>query len=231
MNTEKHIVYEILNIVKNHEHNNDEPVTERLMRGYLKTFRPDMIRKYYKNGINVTDECSQTLVLTPDKKGTEYQVEIPKIIRMDFGSGMSISFGGLMVPIVDLEQYELSKLNPFGSRNIQAKAVGQKLTLFTPKIDECMNVNKPLFNVLVGIEKGNVPDVIIQAILTDPSDDPNYDWENDIYPFPSEKEHELVAQIIRQVFGISTQMKKDEIQNGRADNIIYQDEFNINGGN
>jgi hypothetical protein len=38
---------------------------------------------------------------------------------------------------------------------------------------------------------------------------------------------ELKSQIAFKEFQLTTQYKKDEIQNARQDNVIYQNEFNI----
>lgn len=227
MNTEKHIVYEIFNALRKHEHNNDEPVSERLMRGYVKSFRGDLIRKYSKNGININDECRQTMSLILIKNGKNiYSAKIPKTIRLDNNSGISVLGPGVVIPVVDNEQFELSKRNPFGRKNPFCKTVHDDLTVYIPDLSTCTEYGTPLYNFIQSHSKN----IAVTAVFADPSDVPGYDWENDIYPFPAEKEFELIYQILRQIFGISEQMPKDEIQNARADRIIYQNEYNVNGG-
>lgn len=231
MNTERHIVYELINIIRNHEHNNDEPVTERLMRGYLKTFRSDFIRKHYKDEMNIADECFQVLQLPMVRKNpTEFTGGVPKIIRLKNHSGFTIYINNSTVPIVDSEQYQLSKNNPLGKQNFFGKTEGSQLTIFQPKTSRKLSHNSPLLENIQSALSDNST-FTLSAILTDPSDDPNYDWENDVYPFPSEKESELIVTILRQVFGISFQFKPDQIQNASSDNITYHENLQVNGGN
>lgn len=228
MNTEKHIVYEMIEIISNHEYNNDQPVNERVMRMHLKSFRPDMIRKLYKDGVNVNDECVQITpkILSKTLNQYEFECHIPKIIRLDKNAGLAVTAEGIQIPVIDEEKYFLSKKNPFNKKGIFAKAVNDKLTVFVPDPMMCNHKNESIMKFILDKQKR----ITLNAILSDPSDNPNYNWEENIYPFPSEKEHELISQVLRQVFGISVQMKKDEVQNNRADKINYHEEYNVNGG-
>lgn len=227
MNTERHIVYQIMNIVRNHEHNNDEPITERLMRAYLKTHRSESIRKAYKNGTSNFDECIQNVSINLENNGNEFSGKIPKIIRLTNNSGFGLSINGHSVPVVDAEQYNLSKMTMHGRTQFFAKSEGSTIVLFRPQPTKALSQDSNLLNAI----NSKNPMFTLSAILTDPSDDPNYDWENDVYPFPSEREQELVATVLSKVFGISMSMKPDQVQNAAADNITYHEQFNVNGGN
>ena len=44
--TEKEIIYQILNTIRDAEHNQDERIGERLMRSFLKTYRGESMRKH-----------------------------------------------------------------------------------------------------------------------------------------------------------------------------------------
>lgn len=231
MNTEKHIVYELLNIIRNHEHNNDEPVTERLMRAYLKTYRSDLIRKHYKDEMNIPDECLQITSLNLVRKNqSEFTGSLPKIIRLKNHAGFSVYINGAPVPVVDSEEYHLSKTNPLGKQNFFGKAEGSKLTVFQPLTSRRLNADSVLLEN-IKVAETDRSEFTLSCILTDPSDDPEYDWENDVYPFPSEKESELIVTILRQVFGISFQFKPDQVQNAASDNINYHENLQVNGGN
>jgi hypothetical protein len=67
----------------------------------------------------------------------------------------------------------------------------------------------------------------LKAILHNPSEANNYDWENDIYPFPSERIPELTDQILGREFQFMKQAKRDEIQNARADEVRYHDNTDV----
>lgn len=242
MVTELEIVYSILNTVRDAEHNNDEPVTERLMRSFLNTYRVDALRKYYKDGHVVDDEVFQLIPLKLSRIGNthEFKGEIPKIIRLTNHYGFYLEKNGISIPIVDLEQYSLSKRNPFASHLVQSKTQQNTLTLFggliSPNINGTQENGILIANILDEVEaqvNSSVTDIKVNVdffgILTNPSDQPGYDWEKDIYPFPSEKLEELKSQILRKEFGIMMQAKKDEIANSRNDSLNAKDERQIDG--
>ena len=72
METEKKIIYSILNTIRAAEYNLDEPVTERLLRAYLSNYRADALRKHYENGINVSDEVFQTIIISLEEKTNNF---------------------------------------------------------------------------------------------------------------------------------------------------------------
>jgi hypothetical protein len=231
-NSEYHIVYELINAVRNSVHNNDEVISERLMRQILKTYRADSIRRQYKNGININDEVIQKISLsfTKSLKG-DYVAEIPKIIRLERHAGFFLNKEYYNIPIVDSESFDLSKKNSFAKNLLQGKTVNQNLIIQVPKKSNCLNKSGELYSILSILEKEQSflkkIDLDFSGIFADPSEDPNYNWEESIYPFPSERLVELKSQIAFKEFQLTTQYKKDEIQNARQDNVIYQNEFNI----
>lgn len=223
-NSEYFIVYEIINAIRNNEYNNDEVLTERLVRQHLKTYRADILRKYYKNGINVDDEVLQKLdvELKQDYSGT-FSFKIPKIIRLDKSFGFFLNKDSYNIPILDSESFDLSRKTPFGQRSIKAKTENEKIIIGFPDKKKCLIPSGEFSSVLKLLEKEAriLKKIKLQftAVLADPSDDPNYNWEESIYPFPSEKLPELKSTIAFKEYGMTVQFRKDEIQNARADTI------------
>ena len=231
-NSEYHIVYELINAVRNSVHNNDEVISERLMRQILKTYRADSIRKEYKNGIDVNDEVIQKVSLRFKKlPNGDYVSPVPKIIRLKNHAGFFINKEYYNIPIVNSESFDLSKKNSFAKNLLQAKTENENLVISVPKRSSCLNKEGELYSILQILEKEErlLKEIKLDfsGIFADPSEDPNYNWEESIYPFPSERLSELKTQIAYKEFQMSMQFKKDEVQNARQDNVIYQNEFNI----
>ena len=237
MKTELDVVYNIINVARAAEHNNDEPVTERLVRSFVRNHRADCLRKYYKDGHIIDDEVFQNLSFKILKTGpTRFQTKIPKAIRFQNHSGFYIEKNGMVIPIVTSHQYILNKLNPFNKNFAFCKTEEQLLTLNIPSISTIQNVDITSENYIMiqGLETDilsqeiynfNNPNDIqpigvlvnFHAVLLDPSDDPNYNWEVDMYPFPSERLVELENQVLAKEFGIMANSIKDEIENAKGD--------------
>lgn len=242
MNTEHEIVYNILNTIRNAEHNIDESITERLMRGFLRVYRAESIRKYYKDGHIVNDEVFQHIPLELNKiSDDEFEIKIPKIIRFQNHYGFYIQKNGITIPVNTSEEYELGNKNPFNSSLVKAKTVSDKIVLYKGKLTNCMtggNDNVTLISLfynelqkqkLDGVKEPKIK-IDFYGVLHNPDDCPQYNWEEDSFPFPSERLDELKTQILKKEFGIMVQAKKDEVSNSRSDDISYQENFKIDGG-
>lgn len=238
MKTELEAVYHILNVARAGEHNNDEPLTERLIRSFLQNHRADSLRKFYKDGHYVDDEVFQHLNIELSKNNQgQFQVKLPKAIRFEHHSGFYIEKNGFTIPIVSSQQYYFNKSNPHNKGFAFAKTEGQLLTLHIPKVIDILTPDvfsenylfiKELNDYLASEEiynfnNPNTPRLPLKinldfhAILLDPSDDINYNWEKDSYPFPSERLFELATQVLAKEFGIMTASKKDPVQNAEGD--------------
>lgn len=240
MNTEREIIYQILNTIRDAEHNEDERIPERLMRSFLRTYRAESLRKYYKDGHVVNDEVFQRIPIELTRTNLEeFRGLIPKIIRMSNHYGFYVEKNGISIPIVESEQYHLSKKNPFGKNLVQTKTEQNSLTLFAGKLNQCMNGendNALLIGFLIDevepqLNDPQIKDIKINldffGVLHNPDDQPGYNWETDIFPFPSERLPELKGQILAKEFGIMVQAKKDEISNTRNDSVSPREENEI----
>lgn len=237
MNTEKEIIYSILNTIRNAEHNNDETVTERLLRAILHEYRGYFIRKYYKNGLTLSDEVFQEIPLQlTEVRPREFECEIPKLIRGEREYGFYLQKECIDIPVLRSSEYNGARHNYLEKDNPRAKTSGNRLILFIGnKNQNTMDeTSEKAFVIQSFVEdvlnSDQVPSVKAEffGVLHNPSDDPNYDWEVDSFPFPSESLYELKTQILVKEFGIMNQSKKDEIANGRGDNVRYHDNENLN---
>lgn len=223
MKTEEELIYMIWETVRAGQINQDDDINERLMRAYLQAHRAKHILKNYQNGEQVPDECFQYL---PDLNMTritgtnefEYK-NVPKTIRLNkWNTGMFLYVNGINVPIVKSEEYDLMKYDEWNKYKPRAKMLGYNLKLNMGEIDDCVCDS--------GFEQGM--DVILQqyindqlasgslnvdlnALLVNPSDAPNYQWNIDSYPFPDEYIEDLINSVLSREFNIFLRAKADEV--------------------
>lgn len=249
METERQIVYSILNTIRNHSHNIDEDITERLLRSHVLSYRADSIRKHYKNGHTIEDQVFQRVTLPflgtkkhpiTKKINKEFTAALPKLIRMDNHYGLRLERLSIMIPVLDSELYSLTKKNSLNNKKVFAKTDTKFAQIYIGDFKSCASSESEVQILINDIiqeiqdQQNNNEEVLklkfdLYAVLYNPSDDPSYDWENDIFPFPAERNPELKMQILKNEFGIIVDLraKKDEVQNARPDNIRYHEEQNI----
>lgn len=245
METESQIIYSILNTIRNHSHNNDEEVSERLLRSHVLSYRADSIRKHYKDGHTIEDQVFQRVPLefstTVFKK--EFLAAAPRMIRTTNHYSMRLEKFGIPISVLDSELYQLTKKNDLNNGKVFAKTDTKNIQVFIGNNKSCgsdESDHKILVNMILkeiqdqlnnNIRTENIKiSLDLYAVLYNPSDDKNYDWEKDIFPFPAERNPELKMQILKNEFGIIVELraKKDEVQNARNDSIRYHEEQNIN---
>lgn len=245
METEKQIIYSIKNTLKNHNYNNDDDLPERLLRSHIINYRADAIRKHYKDGHVIEDQVFQRVKVSfkKTKFPQEYSGPIPKLIRTSNHFTLRLERLGITIPVLDSELFDLTKKNHINNKKVFSKTDTKNINVFIGKYKSCATsdsetqilINDILEDIQNQIndnieEKNTVLDFEIYAVLFNPSDDPDYDWENDIFPFPAERLPELKMQILKNEFGIIVDLraKKDEVSNARPDNIRYHEEQNVN---
>lgn len=229
MVTEKEIVYNILNTARNEEHNIDEVISERLMRGYLRVHRASLLRKYYRDGHSFSDQIFQTVPIEIVEKNGEYIGQLPDIIRANKGYGFYAELFGTRIPILNNEEYYLSKTS---QNTIYSTSIGNQFKLrVNTSICGCGEYNDMVRVVEYFYQKKlkakkqglNVDDlkyeINIIAVLQNPDDDPTYDWETTIYPFPPEMLEDLKYEVLRREINITPHMRRDEVANSRNDSL------------
>lgn len=244
MKTELEIVYSLLNVARGGEHNNDEKMTERLVRSFIRTYRAEGIRKHYKDGVEVNDEIFQKKTLSLYLRGAnEFICQIPKVIRMDKNYGMYLEMNGIEIPIVSSEQYSLNKKSTYNKTFVQAKTEDEKLVIYGGLFQNNLNPSTEASIIIASIRnsvyqqqlfntQNNVYYSIsivaeMKAVLFDPSDADSYNWETSIFPFPASRLPELEQQIMVKEFGMEAKSKSDEIQNARFEKVNYYENQQI----
>lgn len=245
METERQIIYSILNTIRNHSHNNDEEVSERLLRSHVLSYRADSIRKHYKDGHVIEDQVFQrvNLPFKISRVKKEFVAEAPRLIRTTNHYSLRLEKFGIPIDVLDSELYQLTKKNHLNNQKVFAKTDTKNIQVYIGDYNSCASKDSDIQIVINSIlqeiqdqTNANIDDdkitinLDLYAVLYNPSDDPSYDWENDIFPFPAERNPELKNQILKNEFGIIVDLraKKDEVQNARNDSIRYHEEQNIN---
>jgi len=243
MDTEQEIIYTMLETLRGGELNNDEPLGERLLRNLLRKHRPESIRKMYRNGIAVDPEVFQHLQLTFEPvitstgpSETDYQIDFPKLIRLPKDTGFYIEQNGYMIPLVNPGVFYAERRNFNTKFQIKGKLSGSNCQIYIgDKDSKHIELNSEMWTLIKSLEDNiqeNGGNLIIDfyGVLLNPSDDPNYNWKTDVYPFPSERIAELCNTIYAKEFGIIVQAKSDEVQNTAPDQIRYHDRDDVNQG-
>lgn len=241
MKTERDIIYTMLDTYRASEISNDERVNERFMRDLLRKHRPDSLRKHYRNGITVAPEVFQYFdIRLTYVSPSIYSVELPKIINFEHHLGFEVNIDGYVIPVVNPGDFHRSR-KIFNTKYLPiGKMEGQKLTVYIgDDLNPCLSTDSDTYAALVEIktrlnespvltpnEKGTLR-LNFSAVLLDPDDQPGYDMDTSVYPFPSERLKELTDQILQREFGIIVQAKPDEIQNARPDKIRYHDQDDV----
>jgi len=226
--TEREIVYSIIETLNANEYNNDNTISERLVRNLIYSYRGEQLRKYYKDGVNLTDECYQTIEIKLDKINPfEFKGVTPQIIEFGNREGFYISKYGISIPVVNNTVYAMASENDLPL----AKRIGVNVNLkIQQSLSPCVSgssKNGIVYNALLSEGRKGSTNVELTAVLVDPSDDSDYNWLTDVFPFPAEKLDELKTTILRKEFGITSQIKSDEVQNVRKDNVRYHENTNL----
>ena len=242
MRTERQIIYTMLDTLRAGEISNDERLTERYLRDLLRKYRPDIIRKYAMNGPRISPECFQEFDIYLDYVSTGvYETEIPAIIRLSHDEGFYVHINDTRIAVVTPMEYKTytglwsNRFRPVG------KTEGQLLTIYigdedNPYVEAGSDLEQLIQDLKASISAFTVADqanlkgtlkLRLGAVLYNTDDDPNYDWDTDVYPFPSERITELTNTIMAREFGIVLQAKPDEIQNARPDSIRYHDQDDV----
>ena len=235
--TEQEIVYGILETIRAHEITDDEKTTEAVIRNYLANYRNEDI----KNIFEISEEYYQNIDVFFRKEGNQFvshfpvdpnnpqaskvNQPLPGIIYERGRSGISISNFDGYIPVTSKEE----ALNSRKSRMYRPPYVayltnGQIYLIVQEDVLETMPMSVSyLKNILLSPN----PKIEIQAILSDVSKGKGYDWTSTPYPLAANRIQTIRKNILRQEFGITIEVKKDEVQNARQDNIIYQDESKL----
>jgi len=209
MTTEENIVYQLLNTIRAAELTNDEVITERRIRSLLRTHRASIIAKATLEGVMITDQYFQKIDLNFTKvTRTEWTSPVPTIIRLNNNFGTKFkTYVFTNVPIVDEEEYYLSRKHLINKHQASAKIEERLLTLRVPSnstyIPAGSTVSQSLKNCLIT----NNHKMNMRVVLDNPNDASNYDWTKSEYPCSSELIQVIKESILRKEFSIILQTK------------------------
>lgn len=226
MTTEESIVYQLLNIIRGSELNNDEVVDERRIRSLMRVQRAEILYKVTSKGAQIPDVCFQKLAPTILSKlnDNEYIATLPGLIYLPNNFGIRITTPQFAnIPLVNQEEYELSKRNPVNQYKPKATIQDQTLKIFVNGVSPSALDGGSRANATVqSIQNGKL--LSLSVVLDNPDNGYNYNWTTSEYPLPMEYVAELKNAILRRDFQIMLSTKSDQIPNAKNDTLRYHDQ-------
>lgn len=171
MQTEKQIAYTILNSFRGSHSDNNELLSLRQIRSWVNTERANILLNFTDTGRYISEENYQSLgeiTFGRDSSNLYYAI-LPKIIYFNKRTGIKIRINGEIINMSTKYNDEVFKNDYFMDKCSRAFNVGTKLYI-------------RYFGDIVESEiKAE-----IDAVLFNPSDAPDYNWEEDVYPINGE---------------------------------------------
>ena len=224
--TEQEIIYSLWEVIRDNAVSDDDKITEGFLRNLLYVYRADAIKDEYE----ISEEMYQSVSLffseTISGNGIFESLNLPDILYNRSRAGINlIDMYGQEVPVVSKEEAVITQKSrfwaPFYVAYMQSPSLIIRANLL--KLTHADAMINDLLNTL----RSRHPIVKVSCILNNPTDAENYDWKKTPFPFPGQKIAELKQKLLRREFSIMSEVKKDQIQNARADNVIYQDESKL----
>ncbi len=210
MRTEEQIVYELMNIYHGGQVSNDNVISERLMRSFLRKHRARKIPKFSTYGLTITDECFQHVgTIFLEKTKYYYEKKIPAVIYMD-AHGIMVTKNEKEIPVMDRMAFRSSLKNILNKNFPKATMHGDLLILFPGKINECQVDTSSDMGLLLkafddeikSFNDNEKVSIDLSAVLYDPSQAQSYDWTKDPYPCPSEIIDEITISTTQTDLGL-----------------------------
>lgn len=226
METEEKIVYSIMETVRNGQLNDDLNLNERTVRSYLASYRAALIKKYSENGITISEQCFQSLgrLKFDYFNPREFRRKMENVIRLEnsYGVvGLMVEKYGENIPVVNSEEYHLSRKSIIEKYHPKGKFLGTFLTIYIGQKNlKACTPSEGLNEIIQGFEEdiietgGSGIYLEVNAILVNPDQAESYDWTADPYPMDSESVAELKNEILRREYGIVLQTKTDKVTDG-----------------
>ena len=227
--TEESIVYQILNAIRASELSNDETITERRVRSYLRTHRASEIYKATKKGMLASDEYFQPVEIQLTQINTvEWTGDIPDIIQLPDNYGTKfMTYGFENVPVISEESYYLSKKNIVNKNLPMATIDGLKLIVRVPTVSPYAMNGGLAGQVLFDCLKRNSNNMRLKVILSNPDDGLDYDWTTSPYPVPNELIQNIKDNVFRREFSMILETKSDQVPNMKNDTLRYHDQGKV----
>lgn len=220
---EQEIIFSLIETIRANEINDDERLTIGYLRNILYTYRAEVIKNTYE----LSEDNYQSYELNFQKKGSNIFISngMPDIIYDNQRIGISIiDYDGTELPVVSKEEAINSQKSRFINPPYVAYITNGSLTI-NANIDRIAQL--PTGNGVLLTKLNTENKIVINCILAKPLQGIGYDWETSPFPLNASLLSKVKQNILRREFGVSLEVKKDEIQNAKADNIIYQDESKL----
>ena len=228
METEDSIVYQLLDEVRGAKLNNDEVITERHIRSFMREKRASIIGKSYNRDYLVTEDEFQSFGIVDLTFGaTSYYYDVPPLISLKDNMGIRILAGtGASIPVMTRENYRLAGANPLQKYQPRAYLQGQRLYVVggSSNLDF---MDQGAGNDATRDSIYTSQQIYLEAVLYDPSGLSTYDWTNDPYPLAPELISRLKNDIKRTSLASIIQTKSDEVVNANSDSVRYHDRGNV----
>jgi hypothetical protein len=202
MITEKEIVYSILNSLRGGHSNNNDLLSNRLIRSWIAAERANLLLQFTDSGRSVSEENYQSLFTKTFTLVSDniYKHTLPKIIYFNRRSGVRIRYNNEAVLMCTKSQDRNYQKDNYFSSVKRAWVIGNEMY------------------VRIGTGNESTLDLDLDAILYHPSDDVNYNWETDVYPLQSELITVLKQTAIKNEQNIINMALNDTTNNFTSDN-------------
>lgn len=224
MHTEREIIYGIWNIVRGGTINQDDKITERLLRSFLRIHRSKHISRNFNNGALVPDEVFQTLGSFEFTKISDFEFissTLPKIVRLQHNAGIKANKDGYILSVLNSDEYNTAKVDRFDKHFPKLSFIDNKLKLYIGKKKQCSTgSNFSLLNNTIDsfLNESLLKDTVtlnLEAVLVNTDDQPGYDFTESIYPFPDELVEDLINSVNAREFNFYLKVGSDETTEGR----------------
>lgn len=239
MRTEEQIVYEILNIVHGGKVSNDDVISERLIRSFLRKHRASKLYEKYSKGMDVDDFIFQSLgeVEFNLSSNDNYISKLPALINLELNQGVRVNKDGFWIPVVDRTSFSLSKKNIINKSFPKATFNGNSMLIYPGHLDSCNFFDNSEKENVVSLFKKEIltiddnPKIYaeVEALLYDPDSAPGYDWTKDPWPSPSEIIDKLTTSTLARDLELLIRSSGDNIPNSKSDKINHNDTTGVRG--
>lgn len=222
MKRELDVIYAIWEIVRAGQINQDDPINERLLRSFLRIHRGKHLSRNYSEGAQIPDEVFQNLgniQFSLTNSGDFVSEILPKMIRFKNNFGFIADKDGYTIPVLNSEEFDTSKKNPFNKFHPKIKFIDDRMYLNIGLVQNCGDNNLSSLNFAVNsfIEEAqkDIVTLNLRSVLVNPDDAPGYDFTTSIYPFPDELIEDLINSVNAREFNFFLKTRSDEVTNSR----------------
>jgi len=223
MYTEERIIYEILNTVRSGEFNLDEPLTERLLRSYLQTYRINHIVQTYNKGKSINDVCFQeidNITFTPENNVFTCDI-LPSIAPLSENYGVYFYKNDYPIIVLNSRKWKNHQKDRMNKNQPAIKLINNKAYLYLGIANQATQFDDDYSNSELNLtiaelaKESALESITLQGrfLLVDPDDQPGYDFTKSVYPFPNESIAKLITSVTARELNIFLRTASDQVGN------------------